>query len=32
MEILITMAVFAPFSALIMNAFFEESEDDFDFL
>ena len=32
MEILIAAAVFIPFSALVMNAFSGESEDDFDFL
>ena len=32
MEILVAAAVFIPFSALVMNAFSGESEDDFDFL
>jgi len=32
MEIFIVAAVFIPFSALIMNSFDDESEDDFDFL
>ena len=32
MEILITAALIIPFSALVMNAFSGESEDDFDFL
>ena len=31
-EILVLAAVFVPFSALVMNAFSGESEDDFDFL
>ena len=32
MEILVAAAVFIPFSALVMNAFSGDSEDDFDFL
>ena len=32
MEILVMAAIFVPFSALVMNAFSDESEDDFDFL
>ena len=32
MEILVAAAVFIPISALVMNAFSGESEDDFDFL
>jgi hypothetical protein len=32
MEIIIAVAVFIPFSALVMNAFAGDSEDDFDFL
>ena len=31
-EILVLAAVFVPFSALVMNAFSGDSEDDFDFL
>ena len=31
-EILVMAAVFVPFSALVMNAFSGDSEDDFDFL
>jgi len=31
-EILVIAAVFVPFSALVMNAFSGDSEDDFDFL
>ena len=32
MEILVIAAVFIPFSALVMNAFAGDAEDDFDFL
>ena len=32
MEILVAAAIFIPFSALVMNAFTGESDDDFDFL
>ncbi|QNI94253.1 putative membrane protein [Synechococcus sp. A15-127] len=32
MELLIAAAVFIPFSALVMNAFAGDSEDDYDFL
>ena len=32
LEILVAAAVFIPFSALVMNAFSGESDDDFDFL
>ena len=32
MEILVAAAVFIPLSALVMNAFSGDSEDDFDFL
>ena len=32
MEIFIVAAVFIPFSALVMNAFDDDSGDDFDFL
>jgi len=32
MELFIVAAVFIPFSALVMNSFNDESEDDFDFL
>jgi hypothetical protein len=32
MEILVIAAVFIPFSALVMNAFAGDGEDDFDFL
>jgi len=32
MEIFIVAAVFIPLSALVMNSFDGESEDDFDFL
>ena len=32
MEIIIAVAVFIPFSALVMYAFAGDSEDDFDFL
>ncbi len=32
LEILVMAAVFVPFSALVMNAFSGDSEDDFDFL
>lgn len=32
MEILAAAAIFIPISALIINAFVDESEDDFDFL
>jgi hypothetical protein len=31
-EILVIAAIFVPFSALVMNAFSGDSEDDFDFL
>ncbi len=31
-EILVMAAVLVPFSALVMNAFSDDSEDDFDFL
>ena len=31
-EILVMAAIFVPFSALVMNAFSGDSEDDFDFL
>ena len=32
MELLVLAAVFVPLSALVMNAFADESEDDCDFL
>jgi len=32
MELIIAAAVFIPFSALVMNAFAGDSEDDYDFL
>jgi len=32
MELLVIAAVFVPFSALVMNAFAGDSEDDYDFL
>lgn len=32
MELLAIAAVFVPFSALVMNAFAGDSEDDYDFL
>ena len=32
MELIIAAAVFVPFSALVMNAFAGDSEDDYDFL
>jgi len=32
MELLVIAAVFVPFSALVMNAFSGDSEDDYDFL
>ena len=31
MELLVIAAVFVPFSALVMNAFAGDAEDDFDF-
>ena len=31
-EVLVMAAIFVPFSALVMNAFSGDSEDDFDFL
>ena len=31
-EIIVMAAIFVPFSALVMNAFSGDSEDDFDFL
>ena len=31
MEFLVVAAVFVPFSALVMNAFAGDAEDDFDF-
>ena len=32
MEILVVAAIFIPFSALVMNAFAGDSDDDYDFL
>ena len=32
MELLVIAAIFVPFSALVMNAFAGDAEDDFDFL